>query len=180
MKQNVELLLNDLEKITVRLIDEVEQFKMIELSRLNEKRSEESWSALECLDHLNQYGDYYIPEMTSAVKKSIRSKPKTEFKSGWLGIYFANMMLPKEGMKRIKSPKDKLPAQSGLSLETIDKFLKQQNQLLELLKVARNQNLEKLKCSISLSKLVKLKLGDTLRFVIYHNWRHIEQAKAAL
>ncbi|RXM56703.1 hypothetical protein BOQ60_25350, partial [Chryseobacterium sp. CH1] len=30
-------------------------------------------------------------------------------------------------------------------------------------------DLEKTKTSISISKLIKLKLGDTFRFVIYHN-----------
>jgi hypothetical protein len=46
-----------------------------------------------------------------------------------------------------------------------------------LLDKAKNVSLGKTKTGISISKLIKLKLGDTFRFVIYHNIRHIEQAK---
>lgn len=180
MKKETEIVLKELEQITQRIINEVEEMRPKGMEVLNRKSSEDSWSALECLDHLNQYGDYYIPEMSNAIEKDRRSLPSLQYKSGWLGNYFANMMIPTDGMKKMKSPKDKLPIQSNIKIETIDRFLDQQNEILSLLKKARNHNIGKLKCSISISKVIKLKLGDTLRFVIYHNWRHLEQAKKAL
>ena len=36
--------------------------------------------------------------------------------------------------------------------------------------------LKKVKVPISISKLVRLRLGDALLFVAYHNDRHMEQA----
>lgn len=42
--------------------------------------------------------------------------------------------------------------------------------------MARNKDLGKIKTSISISKWIKLKLGDTFRVIIYHNERHIVQA----
>jgi hypothetical protein len=36
-----------------------------------------------------------------------------------------------------------------------------------------------IKTSISISSFIKLRLGDTLRLVVYHNWRHLIQAKNA-
>jgi uncharacterized protein (DUF2249 family) len=51
--------------------------------------------------------------------------------------------------------------------------------MLELLEIARSKNLNRIRTSISISKLIKLKLGDTLRVVIYHNGRHLQQALRA-
>ncbi|WP_317044615.1 DinB family protein [Chryseobacterium geocarposphaerae] len=58
--------------------------------------------------------------------------------------------------------------------------MKQQEQMLDLLKNAQNVDLNKTKTGISISSLIRLKLGDTFRFVIYHNQRHVQQAKRVL
>ena len=39
---------------------------------------------------------------------------------------------------------------------------------------------DKTKTAISISKLIKLRLGDTFRVLIYHNERHIKQAERAI
>lgn len=70
------------------------------------------------------------------------------------------------------------PIHSNLSTTTI--FIGQQQQLLKLLQAARMVNLNKVKTRISISRFVKIKLGNTFRFVIYHNQRHILQAKRVL
>ncbi len=54
-----------------------------------------SWSILECLEHLNLYGDFYIPEIKNRIESS-KTLPKENFKSRILGNYFAKSMLPKE------------------------------------------------------------------------------------
>jgi len=45
------------------------------------------------------------------------------------------------------------------------------------LDVCAKVDIGKTKTAISISKWIKLKLGDTLRVVIYHNQRHMAQAK---
>jgi hypothetical protein len=52
--------------------------------------------------------------------------------------------------------------------------------MLELLEAARTVDLTRTKTGISITNLIKLRLGDTLRVVVYHNWRHIEQAQRAI
>jgi len=49
-------------------------------------------------------------------------------------------------------------------------------QILDLLDSSRAINLNTTKTAVSISKWIKLKLGDTFRVVIYHNDRHIAQA----
>jgi hypothetical protein len=80
----------------------------------------------------------------------------------------------------MKTFKDKDPYGSDLDKATIEKFNKQQEQLLDLLSKAAGVSLTRTKTAISISKLIKLKLGDTFRVVIYHNQRHLVQAQKAL
>ena len=44
---------------------------------------------------------------------------------------------------------------------------------------SKKLQLEKIKVPIALTKLIKTKIGDTLRFTIYHNERHIIQSEKA-
>ncbi len=88
--------------------------------------------------------------------------------------------MPNYKLKKMKTFKSMNPIYSKIDQKVIDVFIAQQNQLLELLKAAQNISLNKTKTAISISKLIKLKLGDTFRFVIYHNQRHILQAKKVI
>jgi hypothetical protein len=77
----------------------------------------------------------------------------------------------------MKSPGDKNPANSSLPVTTLDRFLKQQDRLKSLLLQAKNTDLVRAKVSISIAKYIRLRLGDTFRFLIYHIERHIVQAE---
>lgn len=172
-------LINDLRKITLELIEEVEKFKDLPLESLNWKNESDSWSILECLEHLNLYGDFYLPEIEKRMLQS--SLPETAaFNPGLLGNYFAKIMLPREPLNKMKTLSDKNPINSTLDGTCMDRFLLQQQKMLELLTIAKVKNLTKIKTSISISKWLRLRLGDTLRVVIFHNLRHIKQAKNVL
>ena len=145
---------------------------------LNRKSDTESWSALECIEHLNRYGDFYIPEINRRLNAATEEKID-EFKSGLIGNYFAKSMQP--GQKPMKTLKTMNPAQSSqVRPDVLDVFIAQQKQLLIILQKAQNYNLTRIKTSISISNVLKLRLGDTLRVVIYHNSRHMAQANNAV
>lgn len=156
-------------------IAKAEKFRTLSIEELNWKTDEQNWSILECLKHLNLYGDFYIPEITTRIENSNTSH-KENFKTGFLGNYFAKSMLPREKLNKMKTFKDKNPIGSNLDLETIDQFITQQNHILKLLDNSRKIDLNKTKTSISISKWIKLRIGDTFRIVVYHNDRHVEQA----
>jgi DinB superfamily len=173
-------LLEELNQLLQTSTNSVQQFKAFDPTILNYKKDAESWSVLECLEHLNLYGDYYIPEITHQIAASKNKPAKEIFKSGILGNYFANSMLVKDGkMTKMKSPKDKNPVHSKLGTEVIDRFLAQQESLKKLLQEAKQVDLQKTTCAISISKFVRLRLGDTFRFLIYHIDRHVKQAERA-
>jgi len=158
----------------------VKDFEILPINRLQFKNGER-WSVLECLEHLNLYGDFYLVEIEKQIITNPRRDISTTFKSGILGNYFANLMAVKDGkITRMKSPKDKNPSNSNLSITTINRFLKQQERLGSLLNQCRGLDLTKTKAAISLTNLIKLRLGDTLRFFCYHIERHVFQAERAL
>ena len=72
------------------------------------------------------------------------------------------------------------PINSKLDINTLKRFTEQQQQIITLLNNAKTVNLDKTKTAISISKLIRLKLGDTFRVLIYHNERHIKQAEKVL
>jgi len=163
----------------------ISEWQMLRHSQFGYKVSPEKWSATQCLEHLNSYGRFYLPEMEKSINKAKEKgwTTSTHFKSGWLGHYFTKLMMPgADGMvgKKMSSPKNHYPVSNADSYQVIATFIEQQEKLLSLLDAAQSIDLNKATCAISISKLVKLKLGDTFLFYIAHQYRHILQAERAL
>lgn len=172
-------LLQNLLELTRENLNIVENLTKHSTDNLNWKENPESWSVLECIEHLNKYGDFYIPEITNKINTS-KHKSSKIFKSNWLGKYFSKSVSYNEDLNKMKTFKSMNPLNSKLNNQTLEKFINQQHQIIELLNKSKNVNLDKTKTAISISKLIKLRLGDTFRVLIYHNERHIKQAEKTL
>ena len=61
-----------------------------------------------------------------------------------------------------------------------EEFLTQEYLLLELLDQAETVDLNKIRIPISLTKLIKLKLGDVFNFIVAHHERHFLQISNAM
>lgn len=179
MKISATTLLHELTMMTTRHLAEARRWQKLPIEQLNARPAADAWSTLECLEHLNLYGDFYLPAMQQQMGKS-RFAPRPYFRSGLLGNYFANSMLPKDKLNKMKTFQNMNPAGSQLDAGVLERFIQQQERLLQILGQARNTDMERIRIPITISKWIRLKLGDTLRFVIYHNERHIQQAQRAL
>lgn len=177
MKIESDVLILDLIERTRLIMNKAESLKAESDTVLNHRVSSESWSALECLEHLNLYGRFYLPEITKRIYGATTEGAELYFKSGWLGDYFAKSMLPKEKLNAMKTFKSMNPINSKLDKTVITEFINQQIQMLELLNKAKDVSLNKTKTGISITKWIQLKLGDTFKIVIYHNQRHVMQAE---
>ncbi len=155
-------------------IAQVEKLNRLDIPSLTWRKEPASWNMLECLEHLNLYFDFYLPEIENSIKKST-AQSTAEFKSGVLGSYFSKSMLPKDKLNKMKTFKDKNPLHANLDSTTIDKFINNQLKLVDLLHKARKVNLNKVKVKISITNLVRLKLGDTFQFLTNHVLRHLKQ-----
>lgn len=163
------------EKHLAQIITEFQDKSDKELSRPS---ATGGWSIVQCLDHLNSYGNYYLPEIKKALAKANKYETHV-YKSSWLGAYFIQMMEPKTGGKKYKAFNGHIPALNLNSSLVIEEFIRQQKELLFYLEDAHAKDLDK-RLPISITKLIRLKLGDVFQFLIAHNERHMQQAKRNL
>ncbi|AWO01724.1 DinB family protein [Chitinophaga alhagiae] len=143
------------------------------------------WSVIQCLDHLNSYGLYYLPQLEAALGKGeqLGLPAKPAFKSGWFGNYFTNMMQPRPDgalKSKMNAPKGHRPVPQPAAAQVLDEFAAQQQRLLQLLQRAGQTDIGRLRVPTSLTRLIKLSAGDTFRFLIAHEQRHMLQALRAL
>jgi hypothetical protein len=171
--------LKDLSGLVNYAIARAEEYKKMNSEKLIRRERQDAWNALECLEHLNRYGDFYLPEIEKSIHSS-DSKPAAQFKSGWLGGILAKSMEPKEKVNKVKTFKSKNPLHSHLDVSVIDVFLEQQYKTMELLKAVERVNINSVRVKTSISPLLRLRLGDTLQFMINHVLRHVKQADNAL
>ena len=135
-----------------------------------------TWSVAQILEHLNSYGRYYLP----AIAKSLKGdKPHRKiFTPGWFGNYFTKIMRPGADGKikyKMKSPKAHCPAPDLEIKPVMEEFARQQQLLLGLLEKAKQKDIGSIRTPISISRFLRLKVGDTFRFLIAHEQRHFLQ-----
>ncbi len=179
MNINSQQLISELQQLNERHLRLAEDFLTLTDEQLNHKPAPDSWSALECIEHLNRYGAFYLPEIRRRMETS-SGKPTATFRTGLLGNYFANSMKPKEQLNKMKTFQNMNPAGSALTRETLHTFIAQSNELNTLLARGLHVNLRQVKTAVSISKFIRLRLGDTFRFFTYHNDRHWVQAQRAI
>ena len=85
MQINSKQLISDLLQRVETTTTKVQQFKTLDATQLNFKENPEKWSILECIEHLNLYGDYYLPEIEKRMLAQKTTTTATTFKSGVIG-----------------------------------------------------------------------------------------------
>ena len=144
---------------------------------LNQQPALNSWSIAQVLEHLNFYSRSYHARV--AEKLSAAGTQQTAFKSGWLGNYFTKMMQPKKDgavVNKMSAPKDSRPAEVLDGPAVVGEFIGHQQELLKLLDTGKDISV---RVPTSISSLIKLQAGDTFRFLIAHQQRHLAQARRA-
>ncbi len=183
MSISSDFLLQDLTERNRLFIQEIEQLvDGLPSEALQWKANSEQWSVLQCMEHLNRYCDFYLPELEKVIKQAPKGVKSHQFHSGWIGNYFVQLISPQNGQvtNAIKTNKDMNPSQDQLDLAVLSRFFKHQEQFLQILSSANEVNLNKNKTAITLTTWIKLRLGDTLRFMVYHHLRHGIQMKNIL
>jgi hypothetical protein len=148
---------------------------------LNWKSDSTSWSALECLEHLNRYHAYYYPELLKAV--TVKRNPTSHYTPRWLGKKFIGMIDPGKG-KKMKTIRRMNPStgntSSNLSTTTLSTFKRNQQELLTLLPMLQQNDINKKAIPLEFFKLLKISIGDAFQFIIVHEQRHVQQAVRTL
>jgi hypothetical protein len=151
-------------------------------NQLSWKPNSITWSINEILAHLNQYANYYHTAFINKIETTKFIEPKGQFissplgKSAWKSMKLGTANNIK---RKFQSPKNYNPT---IHPEIVNKnelniFDKNQIELIDIIEKAKKVNIQRVKIPISISKFIRLKLGDALLFVVYHNERHLQQIK---
>ena len=166
-------LLNGLKKDVAAIIRQTETYLHLPDDVLNARPSAESWSILECFEHLNRYNRFYNAAIDARLRLE-KNEISQNVKSTWLGRKSIESMHP-SNLKKQKTLKHLNPVSSSLLRGVIGEFVEHQKQLLRLLEVAKRSDLNRIKIPIEFFRLLKMTLGEAFQFVIVHEQRHFLQ-----
>ncbi len=174
-------LIEDIKTITFANLEVIRE-KILCLSEEQKswKLNDTTWSINETLAHLNEYAKFYHVTLLRRIEKTRFTTPRINFISSPLGLAaWQSMKLgnAKNIKRKFKSPKLYNPTfeVSLLTGNEVTDFEKGQIELLEIIDKAEKVSLRKVKIPISISKIIRFRLGDALMYVVYHNERHVQQ-----
>lgn len=175
-------LIQELKSITNSNIDLLKN----RFSNLNEEQKrwksfDNSWNVLEVFAHLNQFAKYYHETFKLKIAKTRFRSPSTIFissplgRSAWKSMKLGNANNIKRKFKSQRS-NNPLLEKNLVNGNDIELFEKNLEELIQIIDSSSAVNLRKVKIPISISTIIRLKLGDAFLFVVYHNQRHLQQA----
>ncbi|OON70818.1 DinB family protein [Hymenobacter sp. CRA2] len=167
-------------RATTRRLQRTVETELLPLSdaALNHKPSASAWSVLECLEHLNRYSRYYHPVLTRAVARQESVATSAQVRYSWLGRKSLAIVRPDNG-RRHKTVRHMNPAGSQLSRAGLEEFRQHLKELLGLLDAAPHTDLNRKAVPVEFFRLLKLRTGEALEFVVLHAERHVQQAVRA-
>ena len=170
-----------IETVEAHLVHATEIYQNLSDTQLTTPPPNGGWSVAQCLEHLNSYGHFYLPAVKKVLHPLANSAVSSgdTYRSGLLGQYFINLMKP-ENTKKFKAFKGHIPESNLDGTAVVAEFIEQQEQWLHLLTEINSTAQLNARVPISISPLIRLKMGDVFGFVIAHNARHIQQADRVL
>lgn len=175
-------LLSEIKGITLTNI-EVTRKKFFHLSDEQKKwkPSLDSWNILEIFAHLNEYSRFYNGTFLNKIQTTKFRTPQENFissplgRSAWNSMKLGNAKNVKRKFRALKAFNPTI--NPGLIQEqAIQQFCALQQDFIAIIEAASAVNIRKAKVHTSMSKIIKLRLGDALLFATYHNERHLQQA----
>jgi hypothetical protein len=174
--------LENLREDSLQLLHQVEQLSInASLEMLEKNDGYGRWNSVQVLEHLNTYYRYYLPLIEAKIK-SAPGDPAPFFRPGWLGAFFTRSMQPLSGTikHKMKALKKHVPALALDKKQVMTEFLDWQRKLVYIIQLSEAVNLNNISIPITITPLIRLKLGDVLQFIVAHNNRHFLQIENLL
>lgn len=162
-----------------------QEFDSLNIEQLNWHPSQKKWSILACIEHVNRANRIYMDRIRKQIEESQEKEipVSTSYQEGFMGHFATEKMRPDtngEVTNRMRTfnsfdPEHSHKPSQQLSPQVLQEFQNQQTELQELLDLAENTNLGKIRVQ-SLAPILKFRLGDAFRFVMAHTHRHLIQA----
>jgi DinB superfamily len=177
------VLMQDLQDRLDAVLLNIALFENVTFDALCFKNTPNSWSIAECIAHLNNYGIYYLPLIKKGMQAhNIWPTNDTIYKGSLIGNWAAKSMQQnnKGLIRKMKSPYNMRPTETKITPDILIVFKNQIQEFKNIFASIDAYNINKKNIPISLMPIIKINMGDALRFCVYHIQRHITQANKVL
>lgn len=148
--------------------------------QLNRRPGYDSWSAAQCLEHLNLVGGYFLPALKTRLRlaQAKGSAADRRVRSGWLGRYITQSATQHDGLgdSLLRRPRQYAPTGTRLTGTVVEAFNRQLDELLRLLLLARQVDAGAVRVPNPLHPWLRLRLTDVLEALVAHAQRYVKQA----
>jgi hypothetical protein len=158
-------------KVFFRLTDE----------QLHHRPAPGKWNIAEIYGHLNLCMDASVRSILHRITKAPDTKGD-EYVSSWLGDWAYSLIMPRPdgSVFRLKARKTRRPDMAKLDArEELEGFQRHCDALDDILRHVAGKDLRGIRIPFLMPRLVRLQLGDVLRFLVAHGERHLLQAQRA-
>lgn len=182
MLRSDENLRSELESDFETLIDRVRSLaEAVDADTFLQRPAEGSWSAAECVDHLNGTARLYLPELEKAIAEARRQGLTGDRADGrtLLGRLIAWATAPPPRLK-MSTFTELEPAQDTDPAELVAEFARLHRALIDQMNATTDLDGKRIKVRSLLDSRLKLSLDDWYAFLVAHARRHLWQAERAL
>jgi len=140
-----------------------------------------SWSAAECLVHLNMSADPYFPMWRAAIEQSTRRRqtPRESYRLdfwGWVLVW----TLEQPPLFRFSTKNPFEPVNAGPIDEVLPAFLERQQRILQAIEDSRLVALDAIRITSPFARRVRYSMWSSFGVTAAHERRHLWQAERAL
>lgn len=179
---NKQALLHNLSDRTEMLLNRLRSFSLLNDDEFNKQPAAGKWSIAEIFEHLNILHGIYLTKIREKIDLAALSDTE-EFKSGWLGDWVYSRIMPRVDGRliKMKSPRFLQAHHQRLNgKEVLEEYSNQLRLQLQIFDQCRQLRMDGIYIPFASPRLLKLRLGDNLRFLVAHSERHMMQAESIL
>ena len=140
------------------------------------------WCIAEIYEHLNLSMDQSVRSILSRITLAPDS-PGDVYSSSWLGDWAYTLIMPRPdgSVFRLKTRRSYKPDPGNKDArEALEVFLRHCDSLDDILRHVAGKDLRRIRIPFFFPRLVRLPLGDVLRFLVAHGERHLLQAQRVM
>jgi hypothetical protein len=150
--------------------------------QLQQRPAPDAWSISEIYGHLNLSMDQSIRRILSRIALA-PDHNADEYNSGWLGDLACSIIMPRPdgSVFKLRARKaHRVDAATIDAREELRVFLRHCDALDDILRHVATKDLRRITIPFFLPRLLRLRLGDVLRFLVAHGERHLLQAQRVM
>src|ERR1700722_18467287 len=137
------------------------------------------WNIVQIFVHLRLANDVYIRNILPRITLA-PDTPSDQHRSSWLGDWAYEKIVPRAdgSVFKMKTAKSVLPVKPNEDLrEVLHNFHRTCDAMDDILRHSATKDLRRIRIPFHFIPLLHFSLGETLRFIIAHNERHLLQAQ---